>query len=369
MTGVISREPIGVGIVGASDNGWARLAHLPAIASLAGMEVRAVSTTRLESAQRAAADFGVPAAYDNVEALAADPLVDLIVVAVRVEHHADVLRRVAPYGKPVYCEWPSGQNLEETRALAALFEEKNAPAFTGLQARAVPGMRYVRDLVREGFVGRVLSTTLVGSGQPWGDEVIPSNAYLQDDSRGGTMLTIPFGHSLDAVTWALGEVSSIAAMTAVQRPVVRLIGTDSTVAKTTPDQILVSAELEGDIMLSAHYRGGETAGTTLRWEINGTEGTLMVTAASSLQIRPLTIRGASAGEQTLRDLPIPADYVRTNAALPYPALSVAEALFAVEQDLRTGSTTAPRFADAIRHKRVLESLRRAADSGITQRVT
>src|SRR5205814_10106219 len=40
---------------------------------------------------------------------------------------------------------------------------------------------YVRDLVEQGYVGEVLSTTLVGSGMGWGPTVEPFNAYLNDD--------------------------------------------------------------------------------------------------------------------------------------------------------------------------------------------
>jgi len=34
----------------------------------------------------------------------------------------------------------------------------------GLQARSAPSMAYVHDLIKQGYVGEVLSTTLIGSG-------------------------------------------------------------------------------------------------------------------------------------------------------------------------------------------------------------
>jgi predicted dehydrogenase len=105
----------------------------------------------------------------------------------------------------------------------------------------------------------VLSTALVGAAEPWGDIAYARNAYLQDDARGGTMTTIPFGHTIDGVCHVLGQFESIAAMAAIQQPVVRLEGTDETVEKTTPDQLLVSGRLAGGVMISAHYRGGRTA--------------------------------------------------------------------------------------------------------------
>ena len=218
--------PIRVGLIGASTTGWGRLAHLPAVATIPGLEVTAASTTRLESAQQTAAEFGVSEAYDNPDELIASDAVDIVIVAVRVEHHFELLQKVAHAGKPVYSEWPSGSNLQQTRALRDAFRSRGIPAFTGLQARSAPAVRYLRDLVQDGYVGQVLSTTLVGAAAPWGDVVDSRNAYLQDDSLGGTMLTIPFGHTIDAACQVLGEFDSLAAMTAIQRPVVRLEGTD-----------------------------------------------------------------------------------------------------------------------------------------------
>jgi predicted dehydrogenase len=327
-----------------------------------------VSTTRLESAQQTAAEFALSEAYDNPDELIASDAVDIVIVAVRVEHHLELLQKVAQAGKPVYSEWPSGSNLQQTRALRDAFGSRGIPAFTGLQARSAPGVRYLRDLVQDGYVGQVLSATLIGAAAPWGDVVDSRNAYLQDDSLGGTMMTIPFGHTIDAACQVLGEFDSLAAMTAIRRPVVRLEGTRKTVTKTTPDQLLISGRLSSGAMVSAHYLGGRTAGDALFWQIDGTEGTLVVTAPkSSLQLSPLTIRGATTGSVTLQRLDIPRSYVRADPSLPHPAATVAEALLAMEQDLRHGTQLAPTFDDAVARKEMLDALRRAADTGITQR--
>src|SRR2546426_10667447 len=56
----------------------------------------------------------------------------------------------------------------EAEKLAALAKQQGVLAVAGLQARAAPSVLYVRDLVRQGYVGEVLSTTLIGSGMGWG---------------------------------------------------------------------------------------------------------------------------------------------------------------------------------------------------------
>ncbi|QYN19068.1 Gfo/Idh/MocA family protein [Amycolatopsis sp. DSM 110486] len=99
-------KTIGVGIVGGSTGGWAALGHVPALRALPGYDLRAVSTSRQESAEAAAKEFGADAAYDNHANLIADPAVDLVVVAVKIAHHREIISAALSAGKTVYSEWP-----------------------------------------------------------------------------------------------------------------------------------------------------------------------------------------------------------------------------------------------------------------------
>ena len=62
-----------------------------------------------------------------------------------------------------FCEWPLGSKLAEAEEIAVRAKQVSARTAVGLQARCSPTVRYVRDLIRDGYVGEVLSTTLVGS--------------------------------------------------------------------------------------------------------------------------------------------------------------------------------------------------------------
>src|SRR3954454_18334046 len=192
---------IRVGIIGANpDRGWAAQAHIPALTSLADdFEITALSTSRRESADAARERFGVPAAFDNHEELVNSRAVDVVAVTVKVPYHLELASAALEAGKAVYCEWPVGNGLKEAEALAALAQEQGALAVAGLQARSAPPVAYVRDLVEQGYVGEVLSTTLIGSGMGWGPSVEGFNAYLNDRRNGATMLSIALGHAADAV--------------------------------------------------------------------------------------------------------------------------------------------------------------------------
>src|SRR5439155_21052663 len=127
------------------------------------------------------------------------------------------------------------------------------------------------DLIKQGYVGDVLSTTLIGSGMGWGPTEEPFNAYLNDTKNGATMLSIALGHAADAMCHCLGEVQELSATMTVRRKTFTIAGTGERQPRTADDQVCVSGLLEGGAAFSMHYRGGVSRGTNLLWEINGTE--------------------------------------------------------------------------------------------------
>src|SRR5438132_8307152 len=161
---------IRVGIIGANpDRGWAMQAHIPALKSLSDdFEITALSTSRSVSAAAAGKLFGVPLAFDNHHDLVKSAAVDVVAITVKVPYHFELAADALTAGKAVYCEWPLGNGLEEAERLAALAEKKGVLAVVGLQARSAPSVAYVHELIKQGYVGDVLSTTVIGSGMGWG---------------------------------------------------------------------------------------------------------------------------------------------------------------------------------------------------------
>src|SRR6058998_1995855 len=264
---------IRVGIIGANpDRGWAAVAHIPALKSLSDdFEITALSTSRRESADAASKLFGVPVAFDNHLELVNRADVDVVAVTVKVPYHLELATAALHAGKAVYCEWPLGNGLIEAETLAALAKKKGILAVVGLQARSAPSVAYVRDLIKQGYVGEVLSTSLIGSGMSWGQTVEPFNAYLNDKKNGATMLSIALGHTTDALCHCLGEVRELSATMTVRRESFTIAGTGERQPMTADDQVAVTGLLEGGAAFSIHYRGGVSRGTNLLWEINGSE--------------------------------------------------------------------------------------------------
>lgn len=135
-------------------------------------------------------------------------------------------------------------------------------------------------MIAQGYIGTVLSTSLVISGEYPSDVIDSANAYMLDAQNGANLLTIHAGHYADVVTHCLGEFRELNATLATQRTQVKVVETGESIPTTAPDRIIVNGIFQSGAIASLHIRGGRSRGTNLLWEINGTEGDLLVTGDS-----------------------------------------------------------------------------------------
>ena len=194
--------------------------------ALPNYELRALSAHSAESARAAGEAFGVRAVFSDHEQLVSQPDIDVVAVTVRVPLHRELVSAALAAGKAVYCEWPLGRDLDEARALAALAAEQGVHTVVGLQARQAPAIEFVQELLSDGYVGEVLSTTVVGLSVP-GDVVGRPNAYMLDKANGANVLTIAVGHSLDILNHVLGEFADLSAVSDLRRPLITIEETGS----------------------------------------------------------------------------------------------------------------------------------------------
>lgn len=361
----MAKQRFRIGIVGLQPaRSWSAVAHVPALRSLPDdYEVSGVANTSLASAESAAKACGIPHPFANAAELAASPKIDVVAVTVKVPHHFEIVKAAIEAGKPVYCEWPLGNGLAEAQELANLARSKGVLGVIGTQARMAPEIEYLRRLIADGFVGEVLSTTVIGSGMAWGPRIDQPNAYILDRANGATMLTIPFGHTMAAVQDVLGDIVEVSARLANRRTSVVVVETGESRPMTSPDQVLVEGLLASGAPISVHYRGGTPRGTGFLWEINGSEGDIQVTGAGGhAQLVQLSLKGARGEEGELRAIDVPGDYYSGWPDDVVPR-NVARVYARMAADLRNGTATAPSFDDAVGLHRLIAAVEAAAENG------
>jgi predicted dehydrogenase len=357
-----------VGIVGANPNrGFASIAHIPALQALPGLEITAVCTSRQESAEMAARHFGIPLAFSDPEKLARHPDVDLVTVCVKVPDHYQPVMAAIDAGKHVYCEWPLGRDTDEAVRMLDAAERKGIRHAVGLQGQLAPEISYVKDLIAQGYVGRVLSATMIGCAANWGASI--DRAYQADRANGANLLTITGGHQIDALCHCLGEFREVTAFVVSQRDRIPVDETGETVAKTSPDQLVVNGIVGDSAVVSFQIRGGMARGTEFLFEIHGDEGDLVLTATShaSMQRQDLRLQGARGIGTALADMAVPAKYRWVPDAVPKGSpYNVAQLYVKLADSIRDGTPASPSFNAAITRHRLIDAIVRASDTGRKQ---
>jgi predicted dehydrogenase len=361
----MSSELLRIGIVGASPTGsWGTYAHIPALSGLPDFQITAVCNARLDTATSTSQRCGARHSFDDPRRLAECPDVDAVAVCVRVPRHAAIVEAALQAGKHVYCEWPLARDVAEASKLLELAREKRVTHMVGLQARQSPVLRHVRRLLDDGAIGAIHACSLTHS-VPWffGPDPQGSYAYLLDRSSGAHFLSIPGGHSIDALCHLVGEFQTLSA---VVEKVTFGVGDAATAGQTSANQILVSGVLTNGAVANIRLQGAPAPGTGVRLEINGSKGDLLVTSAAGargIQMADLQLfRTVGVGELQRVELPEDAWQVPT-ALRSGPALNVSRAYLEFRAAITQGRPASPDFAAALARHQTLDCIELAADEG------
>ena len=363
-------DKIRVGIVGATvtqgGSGWGANAHVPALKALPDYELEGVCTAHEDTARASAAAFGAARAFHRFSDMAAHPDVDLIVVCVRVPGHRDLVMGGLEAGKPVLCEWPLGKNLAEAQEMAGLASQRSLRTIVGLQARSAPAILYARDLIREGYIGEVLTAHL-SCVVPAQLQRGPGRIWQGIRANGANVLTITAGHAIDALCAVLGEFSEVAARVSTRIPQWRTLE-GAPVPVDSPDCINIvgrltnRAEVSIDVAAVPSNPGGN------RIEIYGRDGALVLRADGSFNTGGSDVQ-AGRGKEPLAAMPIPSKYrfapEKTPGGQPY---NVAQAYARAADALRGRGSFDVDFDLAVQRHALIEAIERSSATGRSERI-
>jgi len=358
-------DKIRVGIVGATvtqgGSGWGAHAHVPALKALPQYELKAVCTAHEDTAKASAALFGAERGFHRFSDMATDPDVDLIVVCVRVPGHRELVMAGLQAGKPVLCEWPLGKTLAEAQEMAGLARQRSLPTIVGLQGRSAPAILYARDLVRDGYIGEVLTahlTCVVPAVLQRG----PGRIWQGVRANGANVLTITGGHAIDALCAVLGEFAEVSARVSTRIPEWRTLE-GAPVKVDSPDSINVAGRLVGGAEVSVNVAAVPSNPAGNRIEIYGREGALVLRADGSFNTGGSEVHGGR-GKEPVASMPIPSKYKfvpeRTPGGQPY---NVAQAYARAAGALRGGGSFDVDFNLAVQRHTLIDAIERSAVTG------
>ncbi len=359
-------DKIRIGIVGAtvstSGSQWGARAHVPALKSLPEYELKAVCTAHDDTAKASAAAFGAELAYHDINDMVANPDIDLVVVSVKVPSHYGVVMPALKAGKAVYCEWPLGANLKEAEEMAHMAREKSVKTVVGLQGRSDATMMYARELIEQGYIGDVLAANMSITSQA-SYERASDRVWQGEWAAGANPLTIPGGHSIDAMCYILGEFREVSARVATMVKEWKLTDTGAMLKVDAPDNVAVAGALKTGAEAAVHISTVPSNPGGFRLDIWGKDGSMTVTTAGSANIGPSALF-VSKGREAPANMPVPDRFRIVPEGTPAgQALNVAQAYtrFADAQQ-GTGSFD-PDFDMAVTRHRLIDAIERSSAEG------
>jgi predicted dehydrogenase len=290
--------------------------------------------------------------------------VDLLVVSVKAPLHRDVLLPALTGQKPVFCEWPLGITLTESAELLAATNKVGVMNMICLQGSKNKTLRYAKDLIDEGYIGRVVSANLLVQEAGFGPFGRDERAYLAALENGSNLLTIASAHALFALRHVVGEFASLSASVGAQYDTILLEGSGKTAPKNTPDQVLINGTLRSGAHASVHITGGATRTGGARLTINGAEGDLVIwtDGHANLHRADLTMMGGRGDK--LEIMPIPARYwIGADILSQEYAAGVAGMYMEFAQAIRGGQPVEADFEFALRWQNYIDLVQRSSDSG------
>src|SRR5687767_12393073 len=169
-----ARQRLGVGIIGA---GNISSQYLKAMAAFPVLDIRGIADMKPEVAEKKAAEFGVKAV--TVDALLADPAIDIVVNLTIPRAHVAVGLRAIAAGKHVYSEKPIGVTFAEGKTLVAAARRKGVRVGSAPDTFLGGSHQQARAVVDSGKLGTIIGGT-ANFGVPGHEYWHPDPAFYYD---------------------------------------------------------------------------------------------------------------------------------------------------------------------------------------------
>ncbi|NUQ65987.1 MAG: Gfo/Idh/MocA family oxidoreductase [Pirellulales bacterium] len=207
---------MGFGILGA---GMISSLHADALRNSPKARLVAVCDVARERAEKLVREFAPEAkAYTDLDALLADPAVEVVNIVTPNALHTDAVVAAAKAGKHVLCEKPPAMSLADTDRMIEACRQADRKLGVFVQCRLREPIRQIRRALDEGRFGRLLR---VDAAMKWyrTTEYYRSDAW-RSDRRSGAGVTIQHAfHYIDLLQYLAGPADSVhARMTNLGHP-------------------------------------------------------------------------------------------------------------------------------------------------------
>jgi len=146
-----AKTDYGIGIIGCG--GIVNYGHLIAYRNH-NLNVVACYDANPDAARKTAAAHHIPTVHTSLEALLADPAVQIVDIAVQPQHQRGIAEQAFAAGKHVLCQKPLADTFANANAIVQAAERAGLKAAVNQQMRWSAGIAAARDLINKGVIGQ-----------------------------------------------------------------------------------------------------------------------------------------------------------------------------------------------------------------------
>lgn len=366
---------IGIGVIGTGFMGKAHSIAYSASASVFGTGLRPrleiVCDLSPERASKRATDLGFNRYSSDWRDVVNDPAVELISVCTPNDTHAEISIAALAAGKHVWCEKPMSTTLADSQLMTDAAAGSNAQTIIGYNYTKNPAVTHAHQLIESGAIGRVAAffcrydVDNEADGQrPW--------SWRMSRDRSGT------GANGDVLSHVISVAHYLTGST-----IKRVVGDIAIVhpERNDPDNPGQRKTVDNDDMVAAlvqfengvHGHIGASRATWgykcgLRWEVHGTEGTIIFEQERLNELKLFTRQNdpATDGFRTILTGPYHPPY---SAFLPngghslgYMDVKICE-LQQLLTSIESGEAVWPSFSDGLVIEKVMDAVDRSSITG------
>jgi predicted dehydrogenase len=267
------------GVIGVGEMGKRHAENLRA--NVPGAKLAAIADVSAARTSQVAAELGVAATHDNVEALVARTDVQAVVISSPPKFHAPAIMAAAAAGKHIFCEKPLALTLEDADAALDAVARAGVMLQVGHMRRYDPPYVAAKKRIDAGEIGDIVVFKSIGRDQETPASAAPATAI------NGTIFHDSSSHDFDLGRWLTSdevvEVHAYSGSLAI--PDMKRYGAfDCGVVNL---QFSRGAIGNVESFLDAKY------GYDIRTEIVGTKGTIQVGSLRRTAVTVLTSTGTA----------------------------------------------------------------------------
>ncbi len=201
------KDTVGVGVIG---TGFGRTVHIPAFLATRGGTLLGVVSRNCDRAREVTAEFSLSRSFASWRDMLECPEIHAVSIATPPASHQEISVAACAAGKAVLCEKPMALDATQAATMLNAACAAGVVHFIGFEFREIPVLRFAKDLIQSGALGRLRHVNVSWVLHSWGD---PRRhwSWRSDRAQGGGTLGALGVHIFDYLEWLLGSIKSLTA--------------------------------------------------------------------------------------------------------------------------------------------------------------